>query len=123
VFTIDSSISLYTAPPSVTVVSLEDSSSLRRYIPANHPHDSHATRDMNDEPSASSSFDPIPSEAETAEVPRTDVNTTSANDEVKFHLKKRAEVHNRKASEFLEDILRNLDIVTYCHLAVLYYME
>ncbi len=81
---------------------------------------------MNDDPSASTTADqpqlhdayPV---ADADILQWEDSNPTSADSREMLRIKTR--LQKRRKVEMLDDIIRNLDIMIFCELSILYYME
>lgn len=81
---------------------------------------------MNDDPSASTTADPPQFHnaypvAEADILQWEDTNPTSADGRERGRIRRRTE--KRRRIEMLDDVVRNLDIMIFCELTLLYYME
>ena len=78
---------------------------------------------MNNDPSSSSSSDPPPppldADLVSDETPLEEVAVSTGEDEQQ----RRKRVQREQGNVFLDHLIRNIDIMIYCQLSVLYYME
>ena len=75
---------------------------------------------MNDDSSPSSSYPP----RQTGQVrPLLDANVVQTPSERASLLRTRAHAQGKKRREYLNNLMRSLDIVIYCEFSILYYME
>jgi hypothetical protein len=78
---------------------------------------------MNDDPSASSSTDPARTGPNLDAQSSTDVERHNRRNDQQVRQRNWRTAQNKKRAEFMDDLLRNFDILIYTQLSVIYYME